>query len=202
MTRPQGRLTNAQKAKLIEHSTKNPGMKAENLAKWAQTTFKLIVAPHRTTVGDILQNTTRYTSIQPQDASLKKARTVKCEVIETSTVNWVLQMQHRRISISGDMIKAKARDFARLLGAEEELKCSNGWLEKFQKRNGFRRWHIHGESGDAQMEGIEGRLEEIRAKIAGYELEKVYNMDETGLFYNLAPDTTIAQRQIEGRYKC
>ena len=111
-------------------------------------------------------------------------------------------MQHRRISISGDMIKAKARDFARLLEVEEELKCSNGWLEKFQKRNGFRRWYIHGESGDAQMEEIEERLEEIRAKIAGYELKKVYNMNEMSLFYNLASNTTIAQRQIEGRYKC
>jgi Tc5 transposase DNA-binding domain len=200
MTRPQGRLTSGQKAKLIEHSTKNPDMKAESLAKWAQATFKLIVAPHRTTIGDTLRDATRYTLIQPQEASLKKARIVKYEVIETSIINWVLQMQHRRISVSGDMIKAEERDFARLLGVEEELKFSNGWLEKFQKRNGFRRWYIHGESGDAQMEGNEEK--EIKTKIAQYELEKVYNMDETGLFYKLAPDTTIAQRQIEGRYKC
>jgi hypothetical protein len=74
-------------------------------------------------------------------------------------------------------------------------------LEKFQKRNGFRRWHIHDESDDAQREGIEERIEEIKTKIAEYKLEKMYNIDETGLFYNLAPDTTIAQRQIEGKYK-
>jgi hypothetical protein len=126
MTRSQGRLTNAQKAKLMEHSTKNPDMKTENIAKWAQTTFKLIVAPHCTTIGDILRDTTRYASIQPQDAFLKTTLTVKCEIIETSTINWVLQMQHRRISVSGDMIKAKTRDFAHLLEAEEELKFSNG----------------------------------------------------------------------------
>ena len=176
-------------------------MKAESLAKWAQATFNLIVAPHRTTIGHILRDAMRLTSILPQDASLKKARALKFEVIDVTTANWVLQMQHRRISISGDMIKAKARDFARLLGIEQELKFSNGWLEKFQKRNGFRRWRIHGESGDAQIEGIEERLEDIRTKIADYGLEKTYNMDETGLFYNLAPDTTIAQRQIEGKYK-
>ena len=34
-----------------------------------------------------------------------------------------------------------------------------------------------------------------------YDLEDVKNMDETGLFYNLAPDKTIARRQIEGMKK-
>ena len=75
---------------------------------------------------------------------------------------------------------------------------SNGWLHAFKERNGLKRYCSHGESGDAEMEGIEEKLKDIRSKIAEYNAEDVYNFDETGLFYNLAPDTTIAKRQIEG----
>jgi hypothetical protein len=51
------------------------------------------------------------------------------------------------------------------------------------------------------MDGIEETLEQIMEKIKLYELRDVYNMDETGLFYRMAPDKTIATRQIEGSKK-
>ena len=51
------------------------------------------------------------------------------------------------------------------------------------------------------MENIAEIMAVIKGKIASYDLNDVYNMDEKGLFYNLAPDTTIAQRQIEGSKK-
>jgi len=48
------------------------------------------------------------------------------------------------------------------------------------------------------MTGIDEHMQILRGKIATYDHDDVYNMDETGLFYNLAPDTTIASSQIEG----
>jgi hypothetical protein len=50
------------------------------------------------------------------------------------------------------------------------------------------------------MEGIEETLETIRSKIKEYNMDNVYNFDETGVFYRMAPDKTIAQRQIEGTF--
>ncbi|KAG5463055.1 MAG: DDE superfamily endonuclease-domain-containing protein, partial [Olpidium bornovanus] len=44
-------------------------------------------------------------------------------------------------------------------------------------------------------------LPDLRADIARYALCDVYNMDETGVFYCMAPDYTIAQQPIEGRKK-
>jgi hypothetical protein len=51
------------------------------------------------------------------------------------------------------------------------------------------------------MDNIEERVAELKAKIALYSLDDVYNMDETAYLYNLAPDKTIAHRQIEGGKK-
>ena len=51
------------------------------------------------------------------------------------------------------------------------------------------------------MDNIEDQINEIKAKIASYSSEDVYNMDEIAYFYNLASDKTIARRQIEGAKK-
>jgi DDE superfamily endonuclease len=51
------------------------------------------------------------------------------------------------------------------------------------------------------MQNIEEELQHIKHIIVQYAPDDIYNMDETGLFYNLAPDKTIAQRQIEGAKK-
>src|SRR5438046_6851406 len=98
-------------------------------------------------------------------------------------------------------IKAKVCQFAISLICSEQYKLSNGWYNSFAKRNGFKGITIHGESGDAQMAGTEERVAEIKAKIASYSLEDVYNMDETAYFYNLAPNKTIARQQVEGAKK-
>ena len=39
---------------------------------------------------------------------------------------------------------------------------------------------------------VEKIREELRCIISEYELSDVYNMDETGLFYRLEPDATLA----------
>jgi hypothetical protein len=95
------------------------------------------------------------------------------------------------------IIKAKPQQFAQSLGCAENYKFSNRRYTSFAQRYGFKGVTIHGESGDAQMEGIEDRITELKAKIASYAREDVYNMDETAYFYNFALDKRIAQQQIE-----
>jgi len=82
----------------------------------------------------------------------------------------------------------------------EKFTVSNGWLHNFKTHNAFKQYQIHGESGDAQMIGIDEQMQILQAKISQYDHDDIYNMDEMGLFYNLAPDTTIASRQIEGLF--
>ena len=105
-------------------------------------------------------------------------------------------MEHRKIRISGDLIKEKGHQFAQSLSIINPPSFSNGWLQAFNHHHSFHEHRIHGESGDAQMSNIDGLVAVIKGKIAQYEARDVYNMDEMGLFYNLAPDTTISRRQI------
>src|SRR5438046_727909 len=99
------------------------------------------------------------------------------------------------------MIKGQPKQLAMLLNYNGDLKFSNGWYNAFARRSGLKGIAIHGESGDAQMEEMEDRVKEIKARIAAYTLHDVYNMDETAYLYNLAPNKTIARHQIEGSKK-
>ncbi|CAG8633122.1 14181_t:CDS:1, partial [Dentiscutata heterogama] len=52
----------------------------------------------------------------------------------------------------------------------------------------------HSESGSADLEAIELNLPIIICKTDKYSLRDIYNIDETGLFYSIASDHTIASR--------
>ena len=41
----------------------------------------------------------------------------------------------------------------------------------------------------------------IREGLRGLSLYEIYNLDEAGLFYCLSPNSTIAQRHVEGSKK-
>ncbi|CAG8660239.1 13114_t:CDS:2, partial [Dentiscutata heterogama] len=60
---------------------------------------------------------------------------------------------------------------------------------------------LHGESGSADLEAINLNLSNIIHTTNKYALHDIYNMDEMGLFYTMAPDRTIASCQIEGAKK-
>jgi hypothetical protein len=194
-------LTLQQKSAVIQFHTANPSLKHSDLANWLKQQFNLPKAPDRTTISKILQDKEKYTVVAPQDQSLKRSRFLSHPELDIAVANWVLQMEHRKIRISGDLIKEKACQFAGSLGIINPPTFSNGWLQSFNQRHSFRENRIHGESRDAQMTNIDELMIVIKGRIAEYDLPDIYNMDETGLFYNLAPDTTISRRQIEGSKK-
>ena len=199
MGKPQTRLSESQKASLCDYYKKNPRIKLDDIGQWAKREFKLSAAPNRTTIGRIIKDSSRYDSVQPQNANIRKTRVITHKPLDEAVATWVLQMEHRKICLSDDLIQRKALQLAKMMDIPtEKFKASNGWLHNFKKRHAFKQFRIHGESGDAQMTGIEEPMQIIRAKISSYDYDDIYNMDETGLFYNLAPDATIASRQIEG----
>ena len=124
-------------------------------------------------------------------------------MLEEALVAWILQKQQQKLSISREIIQAKGRQFAEELGLGDSFKFSNRWLESFCKRNAFRSFRQHGESGATNINTIEIQqaIAEIKEEIKKYAPADVYNMDESALFYNMSPDTTIARQQIEDAKK-
>ncbi|GKD45001.1 CENP-B homolog protein 2-like protein [Tanacetum coccineum] len=76
---------------------------------------------------------------------------------------------------------------------------SIGWLGKFKARYGIKNFRRFGESGSVEMEGMEDKLKSIRDKVDQFEMKDIFNMDETGLFFRLQPDHSLATMQLEGK---
>jgi len=93
----------------------------------------------------------------------------------------------------------KAKQLADGLGiADKTLKFSAGWLQKFKERNGIRLQKLHGESSSVDPATIADALPLLKSKCETYPLEQIYNMDETGLFYRLELDRTLATKRLAG----
>ncbi|MBA0749479.1 hypothetical protein Gogos_003399 [Gossypium gossypioides] len=85
--------------------------------------------------------------------------------------------------------------------ANSKFNFSIGWLEWFKARHGIKSYRRFGESSSVVMENIEDALPQIRAKLEIFDWKDIYNMDETGLFYHLQAEHSLATKQLEGRKK-
>lgn len=85
--------------------------------------------------------------------------------------------------------------------ARLEIRFSRGWLWRFQKRWRLRSFKSHGESGDVDETAANDQLPILQRRLSRYEKDDVFNADESGLCFHLAPDRTIAKEQLKGRKK-
>jgi hypothetical protein len=115
-------------------------------------------------------------------------------------------MQKKKAIITGDILRAQAHQiWNRLLqyNEEEEPKWSNGWLDRFKKRYNIKEYKQHGEGASAEVNtplAIQ-QMNNLRLECSNYHPRDIFNMDETGLFWKLQPDRSLATKQTSGGKK-
>lgn len=96
------------------------------------------------------------------------------------------------------MLQAEARLIAEKLH-QPEFKASNGWPQSFKTHFGLKQLTVSGEAADVSQETIHGWFERLKVLIQGYQLENIWNEDETGCFYRALPSKTLAEKRQECR---
>ena len=170
-----------------------------DIATWATQEFHLIRPPDISTISRILKRKDYWESAAADGKEAKRIRTLNHPELDTALIHFVLDCQQHCILLNGPLIVKKVHQLAEYLDITD-AKFSHGWLDRFQNRHGLKLTTIHGESGDAAVIGAT-ELQEWTGKLARWAPEDGYNLDETGLFWQMAPDKTIATRQIEGSKK-
>lgn len=85
-------------------------------------------------------------------------------------------------------MKKRARELVIEMG-RTELKCSNGWWQKFKRRRIVKRGKISGESEDFDLQKI--GFSKIRPSLfSSYDAKEIFNCDETSFFYEQLPAKT------------
>jgi hypothetical protein len=119
---------------------------------------------------------------------------------------WQQRMQQKKAVINGDILKAQASKLWNLLPQFEDLpepKWSNGWLDGFKKRYKIKEFVQHGEGSSAEVLTLQAiqQMTELRLLSSRYCDQDIFNMDETGLFWKLTPNLTLATEARSGGKK-
>lgn len=172
-------LTFGEKKELCLLHHKNPSLSQEEIGK------KFGVK--RNTVCDILKNKEKWLNIELNGSNTAKQRekSPKFPELEEALAIWISNALSANKTITGEVIIAKAFDFARLMNIEG-FTGSIGWLNNFKKRHNIKQYNKHGEaqSGPSEEELTEER-EKLQELISNFNLEDVFNCDETGNYLEI-----------------
>nr|XP_022912297.1 tigger transposable element-derived protein 6-like [Onthophagus taurus] len=99
-------------------------------------------------------------------------------------------MRASNIALSGAILRDKAKKIAAIYGIEN-FEGSSGWLWRFQQRHNMVGLQMCGESAKVDENSVNLRLSNFITVKNSYAPRDVFNMDESGIFYNLMTNRTL-----------
>lgn len=135
--------------------------------------------------------------VETNDAQRKETKRIslgRFHELEQCLIDWLKALRIAGLIITPSMLKHKARSIAVAQNIpESDFKCSNGWYHRFKKRWNITGTCLYGEAGEVDKDDpvILEQLRELETLIVTYDIDNIYNMDETGLFYRLIPRYTL-----------
>ncbi|CAB4493489.1 uncharacterized protein OCT59_000586 [Rhizophagus irregularis] len=100
--------------------------------------------------------------------------------------------------IDTDILREKAKFFAQQFEVNN-FAASNGWINGFKERHSLKQYVKWGEAKSAPLETLDEKRKILREIIKDYDLNDVFNCDETGLYWDLEPSKTLAQGPLSGK---
>ncbi|KAH9097216.1 hypothetical protein Ae201684P_011937 [Aphanomyces euteiches] len=162
------------------------------------------IKPHITTIRRILKDnhTCDYANINEAAANKRcYLRMPKFPELGSLVYAWVTRANAQGACITGAVIVRKALQFANELHIDGQVLCSVGWLVNFQRRHNLKMHRLHGEAMSVDPKTVEDGRKQLLIETSMYDKRDIYNMDETGLFYNYQPCTTITNVPRNGQKK-
>ena len=115
-------------------------------------------------------------------ANINEKRPAIYEEINHAVFDWFCLARCSKVPISGPMIQEEAKEIAERLNIDN-LKASNGWLEKWKHHYNIVNFTVSGEEGDVDEETVESWSERLREITKIYELKDSWNLDKIGFFW-------------------
>uniref|UniRef100_H3B5D1 HTH CENPB-type domain-containing protein n=1 Tax=Latimeria chalumnae TaxID=7897 RepID=H3B5D1_LATCH len=136
---------------------------------------------------------------ETEGLSRKRACTASDAPLDTAVYNWFVQERAVGTPISGPIVKAQAEKFCQEFDGDNNFAASQGWLDHFKRCHGISQVKISGEIRSANSEAASIFPDKLKADLEeeSFTEEQVYNADESGLYFKMLPDTTLAAKNDE-----
>ncbi|XP_069354655.1 tigger transposable element-derived protein 4-like [Maniola hyperantus] len=143
------------------------------------------------TVATIWKNKEKILQAELEGKCPKKLRKPKFEDLDQAMLTWFNNQRQNNEPISGPNIKAQAEKLAEQLGITD-FKASEGWLGKFKHRHNISFSKINEEARDVDINVTKDWVNKVWPKLRdSYAPNDIFNANETGIFFNMAPDQTL-----------
>ncbi|CAG8672808.1 20648_t:CDS:2, partial [Gigaspora rosea] len=172
----RSRISDKQKKEICEFAKMNPSYKQHQIANEFNQCYPDLKMD-RSTVSKILKKTDEYQQIEDNLQAEKtfRHRSVKYPMLELGMNMWVERVTTEGLILSESLIKEKAQQFAQALDMPKSL--------------------LHFRMGSAPLETLPAERIKLQELLSHYDLEDIYNADETGLFYRLLPNPTLSKKK-------
>ncbi|XP_055527272.1 jerky protein homolog-like [Wyeomyia smithii] len=120
-----------------------------------------------------------------KSSKVKYATLGKYHLLEHALFYWFIQMRDKHQIITNNLIRAKARVFAKEFNIPADFKFSETWMRNFKTRFGIRRLKVSGEKLSSDAASVEPFKLNFLSYLQERNLtaQQVYNGDESSLFY-------------------
>jgi len=190
------------KKEICEYMVANSHVNQGDVALYFNAKYKNLNID-RTTINKIWKSREKWLAVLPtsQTPHIFRHRPVQFPELDKAMQIWTSQAIADGVPLTDMILQQKGLEFAKTLNIEDHLKCANGWVYRFKLRNGLQRVNFSGEANSAPLETLLEERLRLRALLAKYNEENIYNADETGLFFRMEPNQTLSTGKISGRKK-
>lgn len=116
----------------------------------------------------------------------------KFEDVDKLVYEWFCIARLKNVPISGPIIISKATQIADRIYTQHSFAASQGWLTKFCDRHRIRFKALSGEGAVINEQTVSEWQLSLPSICEGYSAADIFNMDETGLFYQALPKKSFA----------
>lgn len=187
------------KKEICEFMVANPNITQSNVASFFNEKYTGLNI-QRTTINKIWKDKQKWLSVlsTSQSSHTFRQRSVQFPEVDKAMQIWTSQAISAGLPLSDMILQQKGLEFAKMFNIEDKLKCANGWVYRFKKRNGIHKIKLSGEANSAPIESLPEERTRLRALLAKYDKEDIYNADETGLFFRMEPNQTLGTSPTSG----
>ena len=181
-----------------QYNTKTIKQKAEIVREWEKDrpSFESLAKKHklgtRTIAGYIKQRKKILNdALEAGSSKMFRKRNAQHDLLEQQLYEEFTQLRNQSLPALGVWLQSRAKSIA-IQQNIANFQASNHWLDNFKRRFNLTTLKACGEASKVDPQNCKEWLIENRAKLLNFAPNDIYNCDETGLFYRLLPNRTLA----------